>query len=362
MRGRIAVIGAGVVGASIAYHATRAGWMVTLFDRAFTLRETSGSTQAWVWVQSKRPDHYAELSYLSRELYPSLERAIGPVEFSPTGGLTPIFTPDAASQAHHLIADQQAIGLQLEWLERHQVLRIEPALNPEILGAIYSPHDGNVNPLLLVPTLLRAAQRQGANLSLHTEVIELKPHGQGWLVKLKEAPPWTGDQVVVAAGNDTPKLLSGLGIFCPVRPVRGQILVTQPMAPLLNHTLSAMRQMQNGEILIGYSHEENESDRAVTLPYLAEAARLAVQWVPRLAQVPIVRTFAGIRVMPQDDLPILGPVSKYPGLSVAAMHSGYTLAPVVGQLAVEWLNGALSSLDLKPYRLDRFSAKISREG
>jgi glycine/D-amino acid oxidase-like deaminating enzyme len=81
-----------------------------------------------------------------------------------------------------------------------------------------------------------------------------------------------------------------------------------------------------------------------------------VRWLPVLRQVPVVRAFAGLRVMPQDGLPILGPVPGRPGLSVAVMHSGYTLAPIVGHLASEWVRGERPSLDLTPYRMDRFAA------
>lgn len=352
---RLAVIGAGVVGSSIAYHAARAGWHVALFDRGFSLRGTSGSTQAWVWVQSKRPDHYAELSYLSRELYPQLEDRIGSIEFSPTGGLDPVFTERECTEAHALIKAQRALGLTLEWLDSEQVRRIEPALSPGVLGAIFSPHDANVNPMALVRALLQGLRRLGGVLYFQTPVRSIEPHSTGWQVTGNLGTLWEGEQVVLAAGNDTPELLAPLGIPFPVRAVRGQILVTEPMAPLIHHTLSAMRQMHNGEILIGYSHEEHQTRRDVTLPYLSAASALAIKWVPSLQSVPIVRSFAGLRVMPQDGLPILGPIPNWPGLSVAAMHSGYTLAPVVGHLAVEWLEEKASSIDLTPYRLERFN-------
>lgn len=353
---RIAVIGSGVVGSSIAYHIARSGNQVTLFDRGFPMRATSGSTHAWVWVQSKRPDPYALLTDLSRELYPLLEREIGSFEFSPTGGLTPIFSENDIPAAHELIRQQRAVGIDVQWMSPSDVLEFEPDINPAVLGGVYSSRDANVNPLALVPALIRAGRSAGVTFAYGTRVESLSEAGAGWQLTLDNGGEWTGDQVVLAAGNWTPELLAPLGIRCPVGPVRGQILITQPVARIVRHTLSAVRQMTNGEILIGYSHEPDATTRDVSLPYLASAAQLAIQWFPALAGVPIIRSFAGLRVMPADGLPILGPIDGFPGLSIACMHSGYTLAPVLGQLAAEWVSGESPSVNLTPFSPTRFVA------
>jgi glycine/D-amino acid oxidase-like deaminating enzyme len=352
---RVAIIGAGVVGCSIAYHLARDGLPPTVFEQGFPMRGTSGSTHAWVWVQSKRPDHYAELSYASRELYPGLQREVGNFEFTASGGLTPVLTDDELEEARTLIADQTAVGLSLEWIDGARLQALEPYLTRDLLGAVYSPHDANVNPLRLVPTLVRAAARRGAVFRFSCPV-SLCRDGEGWALSGGGGERTLWDRVVVAAGNWSRPLLAAVGADLRVHPVRGQILVTEPVARLVMHTLSCVRQMDNGEILIGYSHEPNEADRAVTLPYLSSAAQLAVRWYPVLGGVPVLRAFAGLRVMPDDGHPILGPVPGLDGLSVAVMHSGYTLAPVVGQLASEWVRGEAPSLDLSPYRFDRFAA------
>src|SRR5690625_3877675 len=88
----VIVVGSGVVGSSIAYHLSESKkHEIYLIDKGFPLSGTSGSTQAWVWVHSKIPSWYGEMSMYSAELYPFLEKKIGDVEYKRTGGLTPFF-------------------------------------------------------------------------------------------------------------------------------------------------------------------------------------------------------------------------------------------------------------------------------
>lgn len=161
--------------------------------------------------------------------------------------------------------------------------------------------------------------------------------------------------LVLAAGVWTREIGLLLGLDVPVRPLRGQIIVTEPLKPLLRHTLSEMRQTVNGEILIGYSKEEAGFDRSTTMDVIQQTAMAAVRMIPALSGAKIVRTFSGLRVMPQDEFPILGTVPGLENFYRAALHSGITLNPLAGTLMAELILEGETSLPLDHYSITRFA-------
>lgn len=348
------IIGSGVVGSSIAYHLSEHQKQnVLVLDKAFPLSGTSGSTQAWVWVHNKTPYWYGELSMYSAELYPILEKKIGDVEYKRTGGIAPFFSIDDHEKALRLAEEQKKVGIDIDVLTRDEVLEKEPALSPNIAGATFSKIDGNVNPFRLVERYIKSAQKNGVQFSFYNPVTSIKKNGDKFAVETKN-DNFTSKQIVLAAGPWMKEIGNFLGIPIPVKQVRGQIIVTEPLAPLLKHTIGGMRQADNGEVLIGYSKEEVGYDRRTTLDIIQDTAKMAVDFAPDLAKANVVRCFSGIRVMPEDGLPILGEIPDIKNAYMATMHSGITLSPVVGTLMSELIVDGETSLPIDRYKLSRF--------
>jgi sarcosine oxidase subunit beta len=349
------IIGGGIVGSGIAYHLSeiqRNG--VAVFDRGFPTCGTSGATQAWVWVHRKTPAWYGELSWYSAELYKELHHKIGHIEYKRTGGIAPFFTEEERETAWRLAESQAKVGIEIEVLDRDQAVAREPALSREILGATYCAADGNVNPFRVVQQYMRAAKKNGVTYEAYNEVTNIEKK-QGTFVVTSRTGSAVCKNLVISAGVHTAQIGKMIGIAIPVRPVRGQVLITEPLAPLLKHTLAAMRQTVNGEILVGFSKEEAGFDRRTTLDMLREGAQLGIRVVPALAKARVVRGFAGLRVMPKDELPILGPVPGIENLYIAAMHSGVTLSPLVGTLMTELLCHQETSLPIDKMSITRFA-------
>lgn len=350
----IIIIGGGIVGNGIAYHLSeRKEAEVLVIDKAFPLSGTSGSTQAWVWVHNKTPTWYGEFSMYSAELYPYLARKIGDVEYHRTGGLSPFFSEADRERAERMAEAQAKVGIQVKVLTRDEVLAIEPAFSPDITGATYSRIDGNVNPFRVVELYMKAAKNNGINYSFYNRVVQIDKVGDKYTIT-SEKGTFTTKKLVLSGGPWSKELGKLAGIHVPIKQVRGQIIITEPLAPLLNHTISSMRQANNGEVLIGYSMEEVGYNRSSTLEVIQETANLAVRFVPALAKANIVRSFSGIRAMPEDGLPIIGEVPGHDNLYVAAMHSGVTLSPLVGTLMTELMLDGESSMSLEPYSIQRF--------
>lgn len=347
------IIGGGVIGNSIAYHLSeRQRDGILLIEQHYPLSGTSGSTQAWVWVHSKTPTWYGEFSMYSAELYPYLQKKIGDFEYRRTGGLTPFFTEEERERAIALAEKQGKVGIDIQVLSRDEVLSMEPVLSSDIVGASFSRIDGNVNPLRLVELYMKAAKKNGVTYSYYNRVTGINKKG-AFRVTTQQGQ-YTTKNLVLATGVWSKEVGKMLGIHIPVLPIRGQILVTEPLAPLLNYTISGIRQTNNREILIGYSMENVGMDRRSTLDVIQETARMAIRYIPLLANANIVRTFSGIRAMPIDGFPILGKVPNIQDLYIAVMHSGITLSPIVGTLMTELILDGETSIPIDRYCLTRF--------
>jgi glycine/D-amino acid oxidase-like deaminating enzyme len=133
--------------------------------------------------------------------------------------------------------------------------------------------------------------------------------------------------VVLAAGNANMALAPMVGLHAPMAPTRGQILVTERTLPFLDYPLTTIRQTDEGTVMIGDSREEMTDDRVQNLPINAIMADRAQRMFPLLGRLNIVRSWSGIRVMPEDGFPIYDQSETCPGAFVACCHSGVTLAP-----------------------------------
>jgi sarcosine oxidase subunit beta len=359
------IIGGGAVGSSIAFHLSEAGADgIAVIDGSFPMCGASGATQAWVWVHTKTPAWYGELSFYSAELYKDLDRKLGNIEYRRTGGICPFFTAQERDAAQTLVASQAPVGIDIEILDRDEALRREPALSKDILGATYCALDGNVNPLRLVQQYMRMAKKQGVTYEMYNRISGIAKK-QGVFTLETRKGTFSCKNLVISSGAHSNNIGKMLALNIPVRPVRGQVIITEAVAPLLRHTLApgyasrsrvvGMRQMVNGEILIGFSKEEAGFDRSTTLDILGKAAQLGIKMIPALAKAKVIRSFAGLRPMPEDGYPILGPIPGIENLFLAVMHSGVTLSPLVGTLMTELLQHRETSLPIEKLSINRFA-------
>ena len=348
------VIGGGVIGSSIAYHLSeRYKKGVLVLDKKYPMNGTSGSTQAWVWVHTKTPSWYAEFSMYSAELYPYLSKKIGDFEYKQTGGLSPFFSEKERDSALKLAADYKKIGINIKVLTREEVLEKEPTFNPKVIGATFSSIDGNINPFRLIDMYMRAAKKNGVDYSTYNKVTRIDKQNGDFIV-VSDMETYMCKNLILAGGTWSKELGEMLGITIPVNQVRGQVLITEPLKPFLRHTISGLRQADNGEVLIGYSMEQAGFNRATTLDIMQETANMAIQYIPALKKAKIVRAFSGIRAMPEDGFPIIGNIPNVKNLYVAATHSGVTLSPLIGILMAELIIDGETSISIDQCSVARF--------
>lgn len=363
----VVVVGGGVIGTSVAYYAAKAGKKVLLLERGDIAAGTTSACDGFIILQSKNPGPHLDLALESAAMYRSLSAELDyDLEYMPCGGMVVAENEKQAGLLGELIQKQQAAGLMVQLLPIREARESEPLLAEDLWGAAYCPDDAQVNPIRVAQGFALAARRLGGKIRSGIEVKDLLvENGRVCGVRTTEGI-FRADFVVNAAGVWAPELLASQGIRLPIKPRRGQILVTEPMPSLLRHVLLcacyliakhhpeeldlsdrqhrlgvglALEQTAHGGLLIGSTREFAGFDRRTTLAGLEAVARHARRILPALANVNIIRTFAGLRPHTPDGLPILGPLAELPGLIMAAGHEGdgIALAPVTGRKVAEFL-------------------------
>jgi sarcosine oxidase subunit beta len=356
----VAVIGGGVLGNFIAYDLAREGLDTCLLEKGYTAAGTSGATHAWIYVSTKTPGHYGQFSYASSLRYEALaaEHDVD-FQYERSGGLSIVWTPEAMEKARKVVAEQNAAGITCELLTPEEVAEREPIVSPRsILGAIYGPLDGCVNPFNVMYHMNRLALEAGTDFRPYSAVTNVERDASGFRIATATGEV-RAERIVIAAGVWSREIAKMLGFRIPLNPSRGQVLVSESMPPTVRHILAngSIRQLiERGIILFGRVMETDQLENVTTYEGLQYALKDVLALAPAMADVRVVRSYAGIRPKPFDGLPILGEVPDHPGVYTAVTHSGVTLGPIIGQSLAELLSGRPTSHDIEPYGWGRIGA------
>lgn len=377
---RVVVAGAGIVGASIAYHLARAGASVTVIDKLGPATHASRGTFAWInatWA--KQPRHYHALSQDGVANWKDLQQLLTlPIRW---GGSLEWFDND---ERQELLAAQ--IAEQAEWGEparmvgASEIAELEPDLNisPGVSVA-YSPNDGAVDPVIATQRLLAAAERLGATVSYPCELLDVSMFN-GRLTSVETSLGSLGaDRLVLATGAapGPPGRIAGIDI--PQRSTPGVIALTNPMPRLMNRVIVApgvhMHQRDDGRIVLGEQDgtpgneahalrlegRPNDFPDEITARQHGDRIRdIATRFVPDIADAEIEASHIGWRPLPIDGHPVLGASPARRDIYIAIMHSGVSLAPVVGQMVARELIEDAAIERLERYRPTRTFEQIER--
>jgi glycine/D-amino acid oxidase-like deaminating enzyme len=349
----VIVVGAGIVGASIAWYLIDAGARVTVVSP-----EIGGPATRNSFARINASHGNAE-SYFRFRLQAMAEwrRLAAPIPGLPVrfeGGILWDLPKDKLAA---FAKEHAAWGYGVTCLDRAEILRREPALAKAPSLGLHVPEEGAVEPLLAAQMIFEDAQERGAEFS-KSDVIRLfvKNGIASGVVTAREI--LHADHVVIAAGADTAKLAATAGLIVPMAVSPGLLIRSAPHSALLRGLVMTpqlhMRQDIEGRIIAGGDYHESGGTND---PKAAAHALFAQLQTMLLAgkDLQIDGYAIGYRPMPKDGFPIIGGVGGLSGLSLAVMHSGITLAPLVGQmLAGEILLGAPEAM-LSPYRLSRFN-------
>jgi len=353
---KVAVIGAGVIGLSIAWRLAQRNISVTVFESGDlghgASRAAAGMLSA-VAETSSSGTHFFELCRASRRLWPGFAREL----FAASGqdldlreqGTLLIALSAEEEAGHDALAEAHRTDGTIRRIAPGDCRALEPNITADMRAAYFAPEDGQVDNRATVEALARVLLPLGAQVQTLTPVERLLTRG-GSVVGVDTANGCHDfDRVVLAAGVETNRLarMSGLQSEIPsISPVKGQTiaLAMNPYAPLLNHVVRGeayyLVPRSSGHLIIGATSEPGCFDLTVdphATEFLVEGAK---RLVPRIGELPFVEAWTGLRPFAKSGMPIIG--SAMPGLCLALGHyrNGVLLAPLTAELVAAAVTGS----------------------
>lgn len=378
------IIGGGVIGTSIAYQLSRRGMKVVVVEKGYYASGASGSCDTSIFLQSKKPGIHLRMALASAAMYPSLEEELGHhVEYEVKGGMILIETPQELAIMQELVERQKKMGLEVEIIDRRQASEMQDGLAEHLVAATHSPRDGGINPIELTLGYANAARRNGAEILLETEVSGIVKNGDRVAGVKTSLGVIAAPLVINAAGAWASRIAEMAGITVPIKPRRGQIMITEPVAPfvkkgmlsasyitakynadLLKDSTSraaqlgvglSLSQTEKGNILIGATREFVGYDAQNTREGIREVLKNATRLVPGLKEMNIIRTMGGLRPHTPDGLPLVGYLDGLTGFFMAAGHEGdgVALAPITGRMGADLICDGKTVMDISALNPNR---------
>ena len=292
-RPEIIVIGGGVIGSSITYYLSKMGKKVLMIEKKDNCSGSAGASDGVVGYHTKKPGLQMELAIRSIAMFEELSKELGmDIEYrKDCGGMQPAETKLEWEILSEIVKEQRQSGVDIRMISIEEACKIEPQLNPDLYGALYSPTSGKVNPIRLTFAYVQAAKRLGAQVLSNTEVTDvLVKMGRVMGVETSKGT-YYADQVIDAAGSWAAEIAAMAGVDLPIRPRKGQLFITEPLGPFMDVTLQCARynvikfkpeavgdkavlrmgaslsieQTENGGLVIGSTREFVGYDRENTL-------------------------------------------------------------------------------------------------
>ncbi|ABC82249.1 FAD-dependent oxidoreductase [Anaeromyxobacter dehalogenans] len=372
-RADVVIVGGGIQGLSIAYELARRGVRdVLVLEQGYLNAGASGRNGGGVRAQWTTPT-MIRLASRSLELCDRFAVEMGiNVWFRRSGYLFLAPTAEQVSRIERNAELHRREGLRTRVVGPDEALQVVPELDPRrFRAAAWNPDDGVVFPWPFLWGYASRAEALGAKVRTFTRVTGFDTAGPRVTAVRTDRGRVACELVVVAAGAWSRDVAALAGVSLPNRPTRHEILVTEPLKPWLGPLVSVLgnglyfSQSQRGEI-VGGMGDPDEPEGVVqgsTLRFLARFARAAVETVPRLGEVKVIRQWAGCYDVTPDNNPVLGPAGfeNFHQCSGFVGH-GFMMAPAVAERYADWLAGRGKDEIFERFTLGRFeSGAVARE-
>jgi len=371
---RVVIIGAGIVGSSIAYNLSKRGCDVVLIDKKGPAAQASGNSFAWLnATYFDQPRSYFDLRVQSMNEYHRLEKDVDiPVRWG--GSLEWYNSVETEAEMIAGVRRIQSQGTPAWMIDRDQVSQVEPYLRLNSRYKIaYSRRDGAVDPAGTTRALVERSVANGATTVFPASVTSIDKQRAGITVNTN-VDAFEADLAVIAAGinaNETARM-AGLDVQLLNPATPGILVTTKPMAPILNTVIytndTHVHQLNDGRLIVGEKtgppsttqHSAFLTEKPNTYPtvelsqqHAERVLKTAGKYLPQLENAEVENVGVGWRPLPVDGLPIIGRPQKNPSIYLAAMHSGVTLAPIVGHLAAMEILDGVRVDSLADFRFER---------
>ncbi|HWE22493.1 MAG TPA: FAD-dependent oxidoreductase [Myxococcales bacterium] len=367
----VAIVGAGVIGCSIAFHLARMGKQrVRLLERE-TVPGAGSTSKANGGIRAQfTTDVNVRMSLASMDVLDALAREIGdPPVYKKAGYLFVTGDPGKLRAMESAAAFQRERGVTVELLDERGVRAKAPWIAGRIAGGTFGARDGFVDPGGLCNFFLREATRAGAAIRYGAEVTGIESRSSGLCVRTSAGSVEAG-VVVNAAGPWARKVADMVGVDLPVEPVRRHLLMTGPcstLPKLIPMTIDAdtgvLIRREGDRILIAYSNPEEPAGFNTTFDaaFVERIAAPVEDRFPAVAEAGIDRrkSWAGLYEVTPDHHAVLGPAPRVPGFFLANGFSGHGVmhSPAAGRAIAELIvRGRSESVDIAALSIERFES------
>jgi glycine/D-amino acid oxidase-like deaminating enzyme len=380
----VVIVGGGVVGVVTAYTLARAHYDVLLLERHDIGSGTTSAAAAAALLQTKTSPKKLQIANKSLTLLDLLHEGVEcRFEYKHTGSLLAANTPDEMDLIREMNANLDSLGLDVDLLDGAQAREVMPILGDTIIGGSYSVKDAQINPLELVVVCAEQAMALGAKICNFTEVTEIETKGGKIKSVITPAGRVLTDTVINAAGVWAPDISKMVDIHLPIYPLKGELLVTERMPQQMRGTLIAAKyllsktkleqdngsnappersvgitlvQVEHGNFIIGSTRELAGYDCTSTYGGISELAAQLLELTPSLADVRLLRSYAGLRPLTEDGFPIIDREPTLPGLIHATGFGGDGLAmsAITGEMILSLLNNQEEHEFLQTFSRQRF--------
>ena len=369
----VVIIGGGVMGCAIAYNLAREGLKPVVIERSDIGGEASGANGGGV-RQSARNLKEMPLAIESIQIYGQLHEELGmDLEYVREGNLRLCTSEEELDTMRKSVESQKAANLDLDMLDRKEVLKINPYIGEKVLGASFCPTDGHVNPFLVTYGFFKKAKSLGARIFPHEEVKDIRLQKSRVAAVITDKRSFETDLVVNAAGVAGRKVANMVGLDLPMKPVFSEAMISEPYPPLFKQMIGHAkglfygRQTVHGSFFWGgfvgteqFIHREGKPLFHFIGPAISQ---MVIDYFPILKDVNIIRTWSGLIAQMSDAIPVLGFSEEVPGFVFATGFSGhgFGLAPVIGRLIGELIMDCQTSIPITDFCYGRFSRGGDKE-
>ncbi|MCI4058733.1 FAD-dependent oxidoreductase [Bacillus cereus] len=383
----VLIIGGGIIGCSIAYYTSKYGRDVTIIEKGEFVSGTSSRCDGNILAIDKDPGFDSQMSLVSQKLVTDLSEELEhSFEYRAPGSILVCESDEEMEAAQQWVNRQKEAGLPFRMLDRQDIREESPFFAEDLLGGLECATDSTVNPYLLAFSLLSEAQKFGAKAFKQTEVKSINIDTNGSFVVETTNGTFTAQQVVNAAGVWAPKIGQMLNVNIPIEPRKGHIIVASRQQHVgcrkvmefgyLISKFGGKRKVdaltekygvalvfeptESQNFLIGSSREFVGFHTRINNEVIKCIANRAIRFYPKMADMMVIRSYAGLRPWTEDHLPIISRVEHIPNYFIAAGHEGdgISLAAVTGKVIEELLNEKETIIPIEPLRLSRFTERV----
>ena len=369
MNAEVIIVGGGIIGCAAAYNLAKNGVSVLVLEGSENIGN-GGSTRngGGVRQSGRDPRELPLVMYAIQHIWPHLSEMLDTnVEYYQEGNLRLGSTPKHQKILEGLADRAVACGVDVRMISGDEARRINPYLSDAVTCASWCPTDGHANPLMATMGYYKMARRLGAHFISGEKVVELrKIKGAARQVVTESGNVYEGDKIILAAGYESRFIASTVGIDVPMQPVLLETLVTEAVAPMFWQMLGTAdadfygHQTEHGSFVFGLNsglEPYAKPGKPLSSSIAASAAcRGIMHYFPNLANIKVVRSWAGWMDSCADHVPVISTVEEVPGLILACGFSGhgFGISPAVGLVLSKLAMEQETAVDLSALRYDRF--------